>query len=460
MIGRCLRLFKPALLFPILLGIVGLLGAAPPAYAATPPVQFFYVPFPEDQLLPALAAIDAGNSSADPVSPMTTYVSMTAIANGTIVYYDHWEDGYEPDIASPVQTSTQVWGDGNTANGAPPGIPSDLINAGTVIVLNNAVPIPRVQTNILYDGRDKIAATKTISMTKTGWASGSNTLLAGSVEMFDTDNWGTDYRVPVGVDIPDGTDYQMFSYTGLVILAREDGTTINIDADANGTFETTQNLSQGQSYQVNGGVNVGARVTSNKAVQVDFLTGDIASNYESRDSALLPTKLWTNSYYTPVSTNPSGSTGSPATVVWLYNPGSSAITVTYQYRSGGTVQTSTINVPGSALAGGYAKLELNDGTGYHFYTTGTTPPVFYAFSTTDAGSSTTGSGGTQYPNNQAWDWGYTLIPDDSLSSQVQIALGIGPRSGQFRHQSERKRQSGLGNAGRHRQQHHCRDGLR
>ena len=357
---------------------------------------------------------------------MQTYMSLAAIADGTIIYYDHWEDGYEADIDAPTQPTTEIWGDGNLSNGAPPGIASDLIDSGTVVVMNNPVPLPRDPSDILFDGRDKIAASKTISMTKTGWASDSDTLLAGSVELFDTDNWGTDYIVPVGQDIPSSTDYQMFEYTGLVILARDDDTTVNIDADADGVFETSLVLDEGESHQVNGGVEVGARVTSDKPVQVDLLTGDIASNYESRDSALLPTDLWTGSYYTPVSTNPSSSTGTPSTAVWLYNPGASSVTVTYQYRSSGNVQTATINVPGGTV-GGYAKVTLINGTGYHFYTTGGQP--FYAFSTTDSGSASNDDG--QYGNNQAWDWGYSLIPDDSLTSQAQIALGIGrdPTSG-------------------------------
>ena len=37
-------------------------------------------------------------------------------------------------------------------------------------------------------------------------------------------------------------------------------------------------------------------------MQVDIFTGDVGSNYESRDSALIPTGTWSSDYYTPVST--------------------------------------------------------------------------------------------------------------------------------------------------------------
>jgi len=56
-------------------------------------VQIFYVPFPEDQVQTALATI---NSSATN-NPVDTYISIAAVADGTLIYYDHWEDGYEAD---------------------------------------------------------------------------------------------------------------------------------------------------------------------------------------------------------------------------------------------------------------------------------------------------------------------------------------------------------------------------
>jgi len=265
------------------LGAMVLLLGSSLAFAVNPaPVQLFYMPFPEDQLLQGLQAI-AGNTT--PSDPITTYISIAAVANGTIVYYDQWENGYDTDIANPTNVysggnpgGTQIWGDGNPANGAPPGVPSDIINPGTVIILNNDITTTNLSA-IDFDGRDKIAATKSVSVTHTAWAAGSGTLLAGSVEVFDTSFWGTDYRAPVGVNIPDATDHQMFEYTSLFILAPENNTTVHIDKDANGTFETTVVLNEGENYFVNGGVATGGHVSSDKPVEVHILTGDIASNY-------------------------------------------------------------------------------------------------------------------------------------------------------------------------------------
>ncbi len=396
------------------------------------PVQFFYVPKPEDQLLLALQTIENGGPSANPINPVQTYVSIAATAGGTIIYYDQWEDGYETNIANPTQSTTQIWGDGVLTNGVAPGTNNDLITAGTVLVLNNAVDT-NVPVMTDYDGGDKIGATKTVAMARIGWASGSNTLLATGLEVFDTDNYGTNHIVPVGVNIPDTYDFQMFEYTGIFIQAGELGAVVDIDTNADGTIDTTVTLTQGQSYLVNGGVHAGARVLSDNPVQVGLMTGDIASNYESRDAALLPREFWSNSYYTPVSTPNSvvdvggtGTANSTATTVWLYNPGTSVLNVNYDYRTtAGVLTTATLSVPGGA-AGGYLKQVLPDGSGAHFYTNdpdGAGPlsaPDFYAISTTNSTSGNSNGAG-----NQGWDWGFDLVPESSLTTQVLVGLGLG-----------------------------------
>ncbi|MCW5558496.1 MAG: DUF11 domain-containing protein, partial [Verrucomicrobiae bacterium] len=429
LVARAARLARGAWTWAFAAFLLLMVGAQPVSAANPVPAQFFYVPFPEDQLLAGLQAIESGGSGSTPVNPVTVYISIASLANNTIIYYDQWENGYDDDIANPANLysatnpgGTQIWGDGDSSNGIPPGFTTDVINAGSVIVLNNTLNTANLAA-IDWDGRDKIAATKPVAVTKTGWATGPNTLLAGAVEVFDTANWGTDYRSPMGQDIPDNQDFQMFEYTALLIMAGEGGATVQIDKDANGVFETTVTLSEGQGYHVHGGVNVGGHVVSDNPVQVHFLTGDVSSNYESRDSQLLPTTLWRSDYYTPVSTASTGLGGTTgtSTTVWLYNPGTSSIVVEYTTRnSGGNLITTSLTVPGGT-AGGYLKQVIPDGYGARFHNT--TGQKFYAFSTTDSTNTTVSNG--QYTGNQAWDWAFTLIPDDSLTSQALIGLGIG-----------------------------------
>ncbi|WP_341405633.1 SdrD B-like domain-containing protein [Luteolibacter soli] len=383
-----------------------------------PPTQLFYVPFPEDQQLEAFNAI---NSVAD--DPITVFVTLAAATDGTVIYYDHWEDGYEKDITNPTQSTTLIFGDGNPANGYPPGNPADLIPAGTVFNLRNFVATGTQQSVIDYDARDKIASFKPISVTKMTVPAGTNTLLAGCTEVFERGLWGTEYRCPVGVDMPVTTptatltqDENLFSYTALAISAGPGGASVQIDKDNNGVYEETVVLAEGEAV-FRSDVNVGGHVLASKPVQVILFTGTVGSTYASRDSSLLPTYRWASEYYAPVSTR---TTPADGTVTFLYNPADTAITVNYDYRSSATAYTTaSISVP----AKGNARVTLqpsNDSTAfgaYRFYTTGANPPLFYAIGAIDA-DSTSG-------NNQNWDGGFTLVGKPSLTTQVLVSLGIG-----------------------------------
>ncbi len=521
-------------------------------------VQTFYIPIPESQLLEAFQTIKPTSAVSRPLNPVQTYVSVAVLSDDTVIYYDQMENGYDMDPSTPAAayhpvnnpSGTQIWGDGDLANGKAPGMPGDHLKAGSVIVLNNAVDTS-VAPNAgspLFRAGDKIASSKAISVTRAGWASGTATMLAGANEVFDTFSWGTDFRVPVGQNIPANVGFEMFEYTGAAMMAGEGGASIRIDADANGSFESTINLVEGQSHLINGGLKVGARIVSSSPVQLDLITGDINEIFESRLYRLLPTNLWASSYYTPVSTPASAQGfGGTSTTVWLYNPNSSATEVTYSRRDGnsltsnvsnktagyaskplggsapgnvygpivelnsngtltgtapagawiGIVNRSSSNSPtiaskvenareagasaviiaansgGSSYptetagtpvipvvgltqngatalraaglgagwvrvsgnqtssrisipAGGYAKQVLTDGYGGSFTSTG--GKSFYALTTTDSTTydgSTSGSKTTSPVGNQNWDWGFTLVPQSSLTQQVLIGLGIG-----------------------------------
>ena len=77
---------------------------------------------------------------------------------------------------------------------------------------------------------------------------------------------------------------------------------------------------------MNGGVNVGATVVSDNPVQVDILTGDIGSTYESRDSGAAARRTCGPRSYYDAGLDPATaqSIAGTATTVWLYNPGASA----------------------------------------------------------------------------------------------------------------------------------------
>lgn len=403
-----LRRSHPYLIYSLIILILSaiLLAPAPLTLAANPPpVQIYYVPLPENQVFNALQSIFPGDDVCNLIgapnvqSPIATYISIATIADNTIIYYDHWEDGFEVDISNPARSSTEIWGDGDMSNGFPPNFPSDLIQAGDIIILDNPVDTATLPGIFDFDGGDKFASSTAVAVSRAAWATGSSTLLAGAVEVFDTNNWGTNFAVPVGEDLT--ISNELFEYTGLVVMAAEDDTVVNIDADNNGTTETNVTLDEGESHHIDGGVQVGATLVASKPVQVDMLTGNICAAYESRWFTLFPIDQWSGSYYNPVST-PSNS----VTTIFLYNPGPDSITIEQETVSG-------LLTPITLLSGATTRRIMPNNSGAHFFTNDDAPFVAIATIDSDNFGSTTN------------DWGFTLVPDPVLTRQALIGWGPG-----------------------------------
>ena len=331
---------------------------------------------------------------------MKTIISIVVPTAGTVITYDQWEDGYEPDINAKTQSSTQIWGDGDLSNGTAPGYPTDILPAGVVITLNNNITLPRNVATLAYDGRDRVAASAAIAITRAGWGIAPGTVLASATEVYDTRRWGTSYKIPVGITTGSA---QNFEYSSLHIVSSTNNTTVQVDVDGNGSVDQTKVLNTGDSMFINGTVKAGATVTANNPVQVHEITGDIGSNYEGRTFAIRPTNLWGSSYYAPVGTT----LATEVHLIFLYNPGASAITVNYETNTG----TGTISVP----ANGNAQFSMPMNSGAHFYTTG--GQSFYAVGANDAGGAATA--------NQTHDWGYALVPESYLTTGLVVGFGLG-----------------------------------
>lgn len=102
-------------------------------------IHEFYVPMPEAQVRTALVAIEPASGIVG--TTMESVVSIVVTGAGTVVHYDEWEDGYEIDINNPTQSTTKIWGDGNNANGIPPGYANDPASfpSGAVINMRNQI---------------------------------------------------------------------------------------------------------------------------------------------------------------------------------------------------------------------------------------------------------------------------------------------------------------------------------
>lgn len=374
--------------------------------------QTYYVPFPDEDVFTMLstAVTDTGTRTyGDQVS----VISIVPLATGTITY-DHWEDGYEADINNPVQATTEIWGDGDISNGCAFGSPcaaagDDILVAGQLITNLTVLVVPRDPADVEFDGKDKFVTSGPVSVTRLAWNEGTATLYAGAVEVYDTSNWGTQYLIPVGEDLMAD---DMFEYTGVSITAAENGTMVTVGGNAPVT------LNEGETLLINGGLNVGDMISATDPIQVNLVATDREARYETRWYRIPPVSQFADSYYNPVSTD----VADDRTDVFLFNPGTAAITVSYERLVAGTPTITTITVP----AGSTERVPVTDeGTAQHFFTAGGEP--FFALATIDSifFDSTPPPGATGSSNNLAHDWGLSLIPEDSLTPAFLVGYGPG-----------------------------------
>jgi large repetitive protein len=362
-------------------------------------VQDFYLPMPETQIYQANSAIISGTDSN-----MLTTISIMVTTPGTRIYYDQWEDGYEPSLASPAQSTTQIWGDGNDAHGIPPGFAHNPLGlpAGTVIILTNAVTYPRNPSTISWDGGDHIAATAPLMVTRAAWPVKTGPVFAGAVSVLPTSSYGTNFLCPIGQDITNN----LMKYVGLFVMAAQNNTVVTIATNGNGTGLINLVLNQGQSYLVNGGIKKGASVTSSQPVQADLIIGHVGTSYASDWFTLYPVSLWGNTYNTAVG---SAANGQPA-YVYLFNPNTNALTIACATKTG----NSSVTIPGT---NGVYQFQMPVASGGSF--TSTNGQNFFAVCTVAALPS----------NDTAWNWGFTLVPGGALTTEADIAWGPGSSDG-------------------------------
>jgi uncharacterized repeat protein (TIGR01451 family) len=380
-----------------------LLQGASTVSAGERPVFTMYVPFEDADVIAGLSSIYPPGTFTDAV----TTIDITSAADGSIIYWDHWEDGYETDIANPAPgSSTLVWGDNDNSNGSTPGAATDDVDAGTVIFLQNTVELPRNSSDFRFDGRDKVASTRGFAMTRAGWSTDVGTLHAGAVAATDLSKWGTQFDVPVGENI----GFAAFDYTGLSVMASDDDTLVEIDTNGDGAYDSVSTLQEGESVYIDGGVNAGASVQSSKPTQAHLLTGRTGLTYEGRWFELFPKEIRGDEYVAAA-----GSTSDTEKVtVFLHNPGTDTITIAVDAE--GTANDANITVGPSAV-GSYT---LPNQSGARFSSPGN---PFIAISGTVAVTGFT----------YGYDWGYSLVPTSSLTPGVVVGWGKGNPSGDANH---------------------------
>lgn len=368
------------------------------AGANTDVTKEYFVALPDNDLSAFFDALETDTGTTN-----DTTVSITVGVTGTRIVYDHWEDGLESDIDSPIQPTTQIWGDGNNSNGVPPGFANDPVGfaLGDVIALRNNVPTPRNPSVILFDGRDRIGTTRSVVVTRAGWDTTEGPILAGAVECPEVSTWGTRFISTFGQN--SGSQFQ---FTALHVIAKDDNTVVQIDADANGSFELSATLGRGESYNVPSGVLQGAEVISDKPLMVQLTTGLPNIQALARFYTLTPEQSWPSTVYvpTPQITDNGDIFGA---LVRIYNPNATAITITAQTPSGST------NVPISANS--FGSYQMPAGSGARIFSTGGQPFLpLVAFSDNPVDETA-----------DAYDWGYTPISESDLTTLVILGWAPG-----------------------------------
>lgn len=227
---------------------------------------------------------------------MNSVVSVTSTSDGQIVTYDHWEDGFEPVIATPVQSTTMVLGDGNNLNGrvcdwskdprvfpcTGVGSHDDLLYAGTpmafasdlgmlgacaaphpasnaappvnVAQIRCSVPVPRsvpapVTPTIRFDGGDRVFNTGG-SLSIAHIQDPGTPLIGGGTELISRElvKEAVSYSIPIGENLFPGTvnAFASVKYTSLDIVAFDDNTQVTVNSPAAGTVSFT--LHRGQHF--------------------------------------------------------------------------------------------------------------------------------------------------------------------------------------------------------------------
>lgn len=378
------------------------------------PIQFFYIPMPETQVNAAFDAIVTTKTISTTQESITT---ITVTESNTTIWYDQWEDGYEAKLGNPLQSTTQIWGDGNDANGIAPGFSKDPlgISSGTVLQLRNTVNTPRdlKAQPTLFDSPDRFGADRSLAVSRAQFPTkvdtGGGSVIASAVEVRDTRYFDTNFTAPVGVDT--GNAGSMFSHAAFYVQAYLDNTRIQIDANNDGDFIDVDDrdvvVNQGATVVSGATVKQGARVVADRPVQTDLLTGQVAGQYASRTYALFSDNQLANDYFTPVGFDSTIDGTNDDVRIYVFNPSGKAFDVTQESKAG--IGNITKSIP----AGGTNYFDITANTGTRLFS-----PNKEEFA----------AAGTHDQQGTTHDWGFSLQPVPALSQIAIVGLGVGNSS--------------------------------
>ena len=361
----------------------------------------FFIPFRTDVLDDHFNAGHAPLNLID--DDIETTISIAIQKSNTRVNFDHWEDGPEADLTSPVQPSSEIWGDGNAANGIPPGFgltdADDVLISGDIIVLTNTVTLPRDPATLFFDGGDILTSVGgAVAVTLAVWPIHApapptiGPLYAGAWELYPTNRWGQEYTIPIGEDL--AAQRAGFTIVTLNVQAVLDNTTVTFNPP--GGPITTAQLNRGEQLTTpRAATNIGLKITADAPIQVHVFAANPASTYEARAYTIIPEPDWSDDLLAPRSSDGD---------FWLYNPDNNPLPITVTSFT----STTTITIPARSTTN-YPPTGLSAATGLRFTSDDGRP--FYGLAAID--------------ETDAQDWGYTLLPVKLLAAQTLIGWAPG-----------------------------------
>ncbi len=371
----------------IVLFIVSLFSSVLSGHAGTSGFQEYLVPGQESLLRSHYAYLDN-----DPVvgNRMHSVISVTASTDGTILNYDHWENGY----GAPDETYT--------------------LNTGQYKIFESAdIPANPRGTATFYDGGDRITIIGGPAfVSRASWPESPGTVMALAFELLPIQALSSAFEMPVGSDLYQSDRSQPFADFQRVVLmvqSTHDNNTVTV-TDPDNTVIYSGTLNKGETAVDDDLRNVrkGTRVTATSPVQIQFLTALQVRGTGSQINGFtgLPTALWGRRYAVPVTSHlPRSSELDSRTDLYLYNPNDQPITVSYRDSTTGSFTIAAKQLVSYALqTGHYVPLEYGvDLTGSN---------TFWGF----------GIAGTGY---DTWDWGLILIPREYCRKQYVIGWAPG-----------------------------------
>ncbi|MFH1984954.1 MAG: C25 family cysteine peptidase [Pseudomonadota bacterium] len=383
-------------LFVALCALVMLPAAVSTVHAAVSSgYSEYYIPGRTEQMWAVFSdmdnkiAVNLGQATQlDAAQGMHSVISITVTGDNTTVYYDHWEDGYDFDPANPDATYDQKW----------------VRNAGEVITLTgDNIPVNPRGTSVYYDGGDRIyVAGTSVTVSRASWTESAGPVFALAWELFPIKPFLTDYTVPVGLDLAGAPkNYSDFERVYVLVQSVYDNNPIQIDDPNTPYVDVTTTLSKGETTQLFD-VNAGTRIHGDLPVQVHIVVGsDTRDRYECRGFNAMPEALWDNEYYSPV---PGANNGN--TDIYLYNPHTTAIIISYEDTTGSGSFTIPARDTVSYRDGAGRFVPVNSGVYLR------SDNVFWGISSVDTESRT-------------YDWGFDLVPVNFLTDEYFLSWAPG-----------------------------------